>query len=140
MTQKQNAPTSRKTSESATQTQTTGADSTQLQMFTAQAMADKSEKVRDSDKPAKPLKFTPRELRVIDTMQRKEWTPREEIDRVAGASNGPAVIAGIRAKLGADAVEMRRVDATDRDGNPCKPGQYRLTEQGRARLAEMGGL
>lgn len=96
---------------------------------------DKSEKVRDSDKPTKPLKFTPRELRAIDSMQRKEWTPREEIDRVAGASNGPAVIASIRKKLGGyDTVEMRRVDSTDRDGNPCKPGRYRLTEQGRAAL------
>lgn len=84
--------------------------------------------------------FSPPQTRALAALQRGHWVAREQIDRIAGASNGPAVIAAIREKLGTDAVEMRRVDATDRDGRPCKPGRYRLTEQGRARLAEMGGL
>ena len=86
-------------------------------------------------------RLSPREARALTALAHaQDWIAREEIDRIAGASNGPAVIAAIREKLGADAVEMRRVDATDRDGRPCRPGQYRLSEQGRARLAEMGGL
>ena len=45
----------------------------------------------------------------------------------------------LRRKLGDDAIDMRQVDALDRDNRPCRPGQYRLTEQGRQRLAQMGG-
>lgn len=62
---------------------------------------------------------------------------RESIDRIAGASNGPAVIAALRHKLGRDAIETHRADAIDRDGHPCKPGCYELAPQARALVAEL---
>lgn len=134
MTQKQNAPTSRKTSESATQTQTTGADSTQLQMFTAQAMADKSEKVRDSDKPAKPLKFSPRQLRAIDALLANPYVERIELDKILGSTNCADTIMHLRRKLGEDAIETELHPVTNAFGEKSQSGRYSLTPAGRAAL------
>ena len=134
MAQKKNAPTSRKTSESATQTQTTGADFTQLQMFTAQVMADKSEKVRDSDKPAKPLKFSPRQLRALSILQARESVERVELDSILHSTNCADTIMHLRRKLGEDAIETELHPVTNAFGEKSQAGRYRLTEQGRAAL------
>ncbi|WP_315122499.1 hypothetical protein [Comamonas antarctica] len=83
--------------------------------------------------------MTPRQERVLQALAgTTSWIAREAIDRIAGASNGPDVIARLRHKLGIDAIEMERVEVIDRDGRPAKPGHYRLTDTGRRRLAEMG--
>lgn len=88
-------------------------------------------------KPASQM--TPRQARVADALLRSEgWISREAIDRIAGASNGPEVIRQLRQRLGREAIEMQRVDAIDRDGQLCKPGRYRITPEGRVKLAEMG--
>lgn len=81
------------------------------------------------------LTFTPRKLRALALLTPGHWVTRETFDREVGASNGPDLIQQIRRKLGYDAIEMQHFDATDRDGKPCRPGRYRLTEQGRERLA-----
>jgi hypothetical protein len=80
--------------------------------------------------------FTPRQLRLAYALLGAEgWLPREDVDRITGASNGPQVVSELRAKVtGHDGIEMQQVEATDRDGRQCKPGRYRLTPQGRARL------
>lgn len=79
-----------------------------------------------------------RQARVLHALESSTaWIAREAIDRIAGASNGPDVIARLRFKLGADAIEMERVPVIDRDGHPSKPGRYRLTDLGRERMAEM---
>lgn len=83
--------------------------------------------------------MTPRQTRAVKALARTNgWISREAIDRIAGASNGPEVIRQLRQRLGREAIEMQRVDAIDRDGHPCKPGRYRLTAEGRSKLAEMG--
>lgn len=90
-------------------------------------------------KPASQM--TPRQARVAGALLRAEgWISREAIDRIAGTSNGPEVVRQLRQRLGREAIEMQRVDAIDRDGQPCKPGRYRLTPEGRAKLAEMGAM
>ncbi len=78
----------------------------------------------------KTLKLCPRQFRVAHAllMAGERWTWREDIDRIAGASNGPAVIQALRRK-GIE-IDMRTAESTDRDGKPCKPGQYRLTPRG----------
>jgi hypothetical protein len=84
--------------------------------------------------------FTPRQSRVVEALCSTEgWIFREEVDRIAGASNGPQVIAELRHNWGID-IAMQRVDRLDRDGRPCKPGQYRITSLGRQHLASIGGV
>ena len=88
---------------------------------------------------AKPLRFSARQRRVLDVLQATNGcVPREIVDRVAGASNGPSVIARLRAKLGHDAIKTEISEVIDRDGRTARPGRYRLTAEGRARLAQLG--
>lgn len=95
---------------------------------------------KNSANPITAMALTPRQTRVLQALKGTGgWIYREAIDRIADASNGPDVISRLRQKLGADAIEMERVQAVDRDGYPIKPGRYRLTDLGRQRLAEKGG-
>ncbi len=75
-------------------------------------------------------KLCPRQLRVVQALLAagERWTWREDVDRIAGASNGPAVIQALRRK-GIE-IDMQTAERTDRDGKLCKPGQYRLTRKG----------
>lgn len=81
--------------------------------------------------------FTPRQGRVVEALCSTDgWIARESVDRIAGASNGPQVIAELRHRWGI-AIEMKRVDCLDRDGRPCKPGRYRITPDGRQRVTTL---
>lgn len=86
--------------------------------------------------PGRTPKLTERARRAIDALIRSSHVSREAMDRIAGASNSPQVIAGLRRK-GVD-IECERVEAIDRDGHPCRPGRYFLTDRGRATLAAWG--
>ena len=96
------------------------------------------------DQPAKThtkdtAKFTARQTRVLNALMPGDWIARESIDRIAGASNGPQVIAEIRRKVtGYDGLDMVRDDVFDRDGKPSKPGRYRMNELGRTRVLGSG--
>ena len=72
-------------------------------------------------------KFTgtdnPRHLRVIHAMMIRP-RKREEIDRIAGAANGPDLMAELR-RRGLSA-ECTKTPAIDRDGFPVKLGIYEL--------------
>jgi hypothetical protein len=83
--------------------------------------------------------FTPRQTRVLQALLCTDgWIPRESIDRIAGASNGPQIILELRRKVaGADGIEMTHIETQDSDGRTCKPGQYRLTGQGRERALQV---
>ncbi len=73
----------------------------------------------------------PRHLRVIHAAMRRSL-PREHVDREAGCSNGPELIAELR-RRGLE-FPCVRIDALDRDGKPCKPGVYNLTGNDRRKL------
>jgi hypothetical protein len=77
-------------------------------------------------------KFTgtdnPRHLRVIHALMIRP-RKREEIDRIAGASNGPALIGDLR-KLGLYA-PCQRTPGIDRDGYPVKFGIYEFDDADR---------
>ena len=83
--------------------------------------------------------FTPRQSRVLGALlETNGWITRENVDHIAGASNGPQIISELRRKVtGYDGLCMERAEATDRDGKPCKPGRYRLTPLGRQRALEV---
>lgn len=81
---------------------------------------------------------SPRQARVLSTLySSRQWLRREEVDRIAGASNGPAVVGCLRSILGYGAIETRRVEVTDRDGRKAKPGEYLLTEAGRKAVQQL---
>ena len=66
----------------------------------------------------------PRHLRVIHALRSRPMT-REELDRRAGASNGPELVAELR-RRGLD-VPCERVECYDRDGKTVRRGIYHLT-------------
>ena len=72
-----------------------------------------------------------RHLRVIAALTHRIRS-REEIDRIAGASNGPEVIAELR-RRGLD-IPCSRVPCIDRDGLEVKRGVYSLTSADLARI------
>ena len=59
---------------------------------------------------------------------------REEVDAIAGAANGPQLMADI----GVRNVHWtcKRHLRIDRDGRECKPGFYELTELGRKLIVD----
>lgn len=89
--------------------------------------------------PRKPT-LTARQKRVLEALVvRMGWIWREEIDHIAGASNGPEIIRQLRRRHGIE-IDMVKVEKIDRDGSPCKPGKYKITEHGvEAASAYLGG-
>lgn len=74
----------------------------------------------------------PRHQRVLQAALRRPM-PREEVDRVAGASNGPDLIFDLRAR-GLD-FPCHRVPCLDRDGVEVKRGIYALSALDRRKIA-----
>jgi hypothetical protein len=59
---------------------------------------------------------------------------REELDEIAGCSNGPELVAGLRRK-GLE-VPCERITRIDRDGKQCRPGRYELTQDDKKIIRE----
>lgn len=77
----------------------------------------------------------PRYLRILAALLARPRS-REDIDRIAGASNGPDAIAELRA-LGLpkpDCLACERTPCFDRDGQEVMRGIYWLTPEGRSRV------
>lgn len=96
----------------------------QLPLIAELSLAD----TEDSTTPDAARKFArtdnPRHLRVIHALMARSRR-REEIDRIAGASNGPELIAELR-RRGLD-VPCHRVPSVDRDGLVVRVGVYSFT-------------
>ena len=77
-------------------------------------------------------KFTgtdnPRQLRVIPALMARPRR-REDIDDIAGCSNGPELVAELR-RRGLE-VPCERITFIDRDGKTCRPGVYSFTPKDR---------
>ena len=86
-------------------------------------------------------RLTPRQHRALVALAHaQDWIARETIDRVACASNGPAVVQALRHKLGGhDAIEMQRVPVIDADGKAARAGRYRLSDTHRERAVALLG-
>ena len=86
----------------------------------------------DSKQPAAFLGTdNPRHLRVIQAVTVRP-IPREELDRVAGCSNGPELVAELRRR----GLEMpcTRTKKLDRDLFDCWPGVYHFSQRDRSKL------
>lgn len=93
----------------------------------------------DGRKSTAPASFcgtdNPRYLRILAALLTRPRS-REDIDRIAGASNGPDAIAELRA-LGLpkpDCLPCERTPCFDRDGREVMRGVYSLTRGGRGRV------
>ena len=86
-------------------------------------------------------RLSPREARALTALAHtQDWISREALDRIARASNGPAVVQALRHKLGSpDAIEMQRVPVIDADGKAARAGRYRLSDTHRAQAAAILG-
>ncbi len=73
----------------------------------------------------------PRHLRAVAGMMKRPM-PRKELDKWAGCSNGPDLIAELR-RRGLE-VRCERVRFIDRDGVSCRPGVYHLTAADRRKI------
>lgn len=72
----------------------------------------------------------PREIRIVRALASGPKT-REELDRIAGASNCPDAIAVLRRK--GLAIPARREPARDRDGETVYRGVYRFSDSDKQR-------
>jgi len=73
----------------------------------------------------------PRHLRAIQALMTRPL-PREQLDDVAGQSNGPELIAELR-RRGLE-VPCTRTKKKDRDGFDVLPGVYHFTQKDRRRV------
>lgn len=74
----------------------------------------------------------PRHLRVIHSLLIRP-RKREEIDRIAGASNGPELIAELRRRC--LHIPCDKAPGIDRDGFPVKFGVYALSDDDRRKIS-----
>lgn len=73
----------------------------------------------------------PRHLRVLQAVSVRP-IPREQLDTLAGCSNGPDLVAELRRR--GLRMPCTRTKKLDRDLFDCWPGVYHLTEQDRRKL------
>ena len=71
----------------------------------------------------------PREARLIRALLQGPLM-REEVDRIAGVSNGPDLVMNVRNSIGLK-IDCERLSFIDRDGRRCRPGRYSLEPQSR---------
>ena len=74
--------------------------------------------------------MNPRDRRVLAALLDRPHY-REELDRIAGASNSPQLIWKLRHHHGIH-VRCRLIDGRDRDGRTCRRGLYMLTGSARS--------
>ena len=84
-------------------------------------------------------KLTPRQHRALVALMERGAVPCKELGLLAGQNNFAELAAGLRRKFGYDAILTGTFDAIDRDGQPCKPGFYTLSPQGRERALKLLG-
>lgn len=78
----------------------------------------------------------PREIRIICALASAHCS-REELDRIAGASNVPDAIASLR-RAGLE-IPCERNPITDKDGEIVYRGRYRFTDADRERTVHIWG-
>lgn len=78
----------------------------------------------------------PREIRIICALAGCQCS-REELDRIAGASNVPDAIASLR-RAGLE-IPCERNPGTDKDGEIVYRGRYRFTDADRERTVHIWG-
>lgn len=90
-----------------------------------------------AESSASRAKFTgtdnPRHLRVINALLRRPM-PRESLDKCAGCSNGPDLVAELR-RRGLE-IPCERIRCFDRDGQSVRPGVYSFSSCDRRKIRQ----
>ena len=73
----------------------------------------------------------PRHLRAMHALLRRPRR-RDDVDTIAGCSNGPDLIAELRRR--GLSIPCERIKFIDRDGYLCRPGVYSLTTGDRRKI------
>ncbi len=89
------------------------------------------------NKPAYLTALCPRQARALAALLRGP-VPREQMDRLAGCSNAPDLVASLRRR--GFVIPCEKICVTDRDGRRCWPGIYSLTDADRTKLARWQGV
>ena len=103
---------------------------------TASSKSTFPDKVDSMDKTTK---LSNRRRRALAALLERSRVPCKELGLLAGQNNFAELAAGLRRKFGYDAILTGTFDAIDRDGQPCKPGYYTLSPQGRERALKLLG-
>ena len=92
------------------------------------------------DSMAKTTKLSNRQRRALAALLERSRVPCKELGLLAGQNNFAELCAGLRRKLGYDAIKTGTIEgAVDRDGQPCRSGYYTLSPQGRERAVALLG-
>lgn len=81
-------------------------------------------------------KLTPRQTRVCEALAKRGKLWREEVDSIAGASNGPEIMRQLKEK--GLIWQCDQFEKKDRDGKACRPGLYSIADKGRETLQAWG--
>ena len=76
----------------------------------------------------------PRQVRALTALAYRDYVSRENLDKLAGCTNSPDLVARLRMK-GID-IQMREVQTKDRDGRSCWFGEYFLIHDAKIAIRE----
>jgi hypothetical protein len=94
--------------------------------------ADAAAAGKAAKEPAKQDRRNLRWVRVLKAFEERKYHSREQLDRIAGASNSPDLMMRLRRTLGIEFI-CERVLTIDRDDLLCTSGMYSLTPAGSRR-------
>lgn len=77
-----------------------------------------------------------RQRRAVDALLMLGCVPTNQMPRIAGCNNAPALVGKLRDKYGL-AIPCDVAEVTDRDGHAVQAGAYRLTDADRTKLADV---
>jgi len=72
------------------------------------------------------MRLCPRQKRALNALLSAPQM-RENLDSIAGCSNAPELVAGLRRK--GVSIPCDRIERYDKDGKACYPGIYSLTAE-----------
>ncbi len=77
----------------------------------------------------------PRRIRALIALVYRDCVSREDLDRLAGCTNSPDLVAQLKKRCGLD-IQMREVHTKDRDGRSTWFGVYSLAIEDKYRVRQ----
>jgi len=77
----------------------------------------------------------PRRIRALIALVYRDYVSREDLDKLAGCTNSPDLVAQLKKRCGLD-IQMREVHTKDRDGRSTWFGVYSLAIEDKYRVRQ----